>query len=67
MRAMQIIEWGQPLEARDYPDPEPTGEEVLLRVEAAGVCHSDVHIWDVAGVCGALLGRVMTRYTVHFR
>src|SRR6202008_3495241 len=46
MRAMQIIEWGQPLEARDYPDPEPRGEEVLLRVEAAGVCHSDVHIWD---------------------
>ena len=46
MRAMQIIEWGKPLEARDYPDPEPNGEEVLLRVEAAGVCHSDVHIWD---------------------
>ena len=46
MRAMQIIEWGQPLEARDYPDPEPKGDEVLLRVEAAGVCHSDVHIWD---------------------
>jgi len=46
MRAMQIIEWGKPLEARDYPDPEPRGEEVLLRVEAAGVCHSDVHIWD---------------------
>src|SRR5579863_7007853 len=46
MRAMQIIEWGKPLEARDYPDPEPLGEEVLLRVEAAGVCHSDVHIWD---------------------
>ena len=46
MRAMQIIEWGQPLEAREYPDPEPQGEEVLLRVEAAGVCHSDVHIWD---------------------
>jgi D-arabinose 1-dehydrogenase-like Zn-dependent alcohol dehydrogenase len=46
MRAMQIIEWGQPLEARDYPDPEPKDEEVLLRVEAAGVCHSDVHIWD---------------------
>jgi D-arabinose 1-dehydrogenase-like Zn-dependent alcohol dehydrogenase len=46
MRAMQIIEWGRPLEARDYPDPEPQGEEVVLRVEAAGVCHSDVHIWD---------------------
>ena len=46
MRAMQIIEWGKPLEAREYPDPEPQGEEVLLRVEATGVCHSDVHIWD---------------------
>ncbi len=45
MRAMQIIEWGERLEAREYPDPEPKGEEVLLRVEAAGVCHSDVHIW----------------------
>src|ERR1700746_4159595 len=46
MRAMQIIELGKPREARDYPDPEPQGEEVLLRVEAAEVCHSDVHIWD---------------------
>jgi len=46
MRAMQIIEWGKPLEPRDYPDPEPKGEEVVVRVEAAGVCHSDVHIWD---------------------
>ena len=26
MRAMQIIEWGKPLEARDYPDPEPQGD-----------------------------------------
>jgi hypothetical protein len=27
MRAMQIIEWGKPLEAREYPDPEPKGED----------------------------------------
>jgi D-arabinose 1-dehydrogenase-like Zn-dependent alcohol dehydrogenase len=46
MRAMQIIEWGKPLEFREYPNPEPKGEEVLVRVESAGVCHSDVHIWD---------------------
>jgi alcohol dehydrogenase, propanol-preferring len=46
MRAMQIIEWGKPLEAREYPTPEPSGEQVLVRVESAGVCHSDVHIWD---------------------
>jgi len=46
MRAMQIIEWGKPLQLREYPTPEPTGEQVLVRVESAGVCHSDVHIWD---------------------
>src|SRR5262245_38477454 len=46
MRAMQIIEWGKPLERRDYPTPEPAGDQVLVRVESAGVCHSDVHIWD---------------------
>src|SRR5262245_47074220 len=46
MRAMQIIEWGKPLEPREYETPTPTGEQVLVRVESAGVCHSDVHIWD---------------------
>jgi D-arabinose 1-dehydrogenase-like Zn-dependent alcohol dehydrogenase len=46
MRAMQIIDWGKPLELREYADPEPHGEEVLLKVESAGVCHSDVHLWD---------------------
>jgi len=44
MHCQQIIEWGRPLEARDYPTPKPEGRQVLLRVIAAGVCHSDVHI-----------------------
>ena len=26
--------------------PKPQGAEVLVRVTRAGVCHSDVHIWD---------------------
>jgi D-arabinose 1-dehydrogenase-like Zn-dependent alcohol dehydrogenase len=46
MRSYQIIDWGQPLEERVYDNPEPTGTEVLLRVDACGVCHSDLHIWD---------------------
>jgi D-arabinose 1-dehydrogenase-like Zn-dependent alcohol dehydrogenase len=46
MRAMQIIEFGKPLELREYPTPEPTGKEVLIRVTACGVCHSDLHIWS---------------------
>ncbi len=44
MRCEQIVAWGQPLESREYPTPTPQGEQILLRVEAAGVCHSDVHI-----------------------
>jgi D-arabinose 1-dehydrogenase-like Zn-dependent alcohol dehydrogenase len=46
MRSYQIVEWGQPLELRAYPTPTPEGTEVLLRVTAAGICHSDVHIND---------------------
>jgi len=46
MRAMQIINWGAPLELRTSETPVPKGEEILLRVDACGVCHSDLHIWD---------------------
>ena len=46
MRSYQIIEWGQPIELREYPTPKPEGTEVLLRITAAGICHSDLHIND---------------------
>jgi D-arabinose 1-dehydrogenase-like Zn-dependent alcohol dehydrogenase len=46
MRSYQIVEWGQPVELREYPTPTPRGTEVLLRVTAAGICHSDLHIND---------------------
>ncbi|MFO1038846.1 MAG: alcohol dehydrogenase [Geminicoccaceae bacterium] len=45
MRSCQIVAWGQPLEMRDYATPTPTGTEVLVAVDACGVCHSDLHIW----------------------
>jgi propanol-preferring alcohol dehydrogenase len=41
----QITDWGRSLERRDYPDPQPRGSEVVVRVRACGVCHSDLHIW----------------------
>lgn len=44
MRSYQLVSYGQPLEARDAPDPTPTGAQVLLKVLKAGVCHSDIHI-----------------------
>src|SRR5260370_518464 len=56
MRAMQIIEWGRPLEARDYPDPEPQGEEGRPRAEAAGGCHGAAPLWGGASTGSGLKG-----------
>ena len=39
-----LIEWGKPFEKRQNALPEPTGPEVLVRVTAAGLCHSDLHV-----------------------
>jgi len=46
MRCQQIVEFGKPLESRDYETPTPQGTEVLLKVSACGVCHSDLHLWE---------------------
>lgn len=46
MRSYDVIDFGAPLEAREKPTPTPAGSEVLLRMLAAGVCHSDLHIWE---------------------
>jgi propanol-preferring alcohol dehydrogenase len=34
------------LQLNTQPTPKPTGTEVLLKVLAAGVCHSDLHLSD---------------------
>jgi D-arabinose 1-dehydrogenase-like Zn-dependent alcohol dehydrogenase len=44
MKSYQIVDWGKPLQLRIRETPVPEGEEVLVRIEASGVCHSDVHI-----------------------
>jgi D-arabinose 1-dehydrogenase-like Zn-dependent alcohol dehydrogenase len=46
VHSVQITEWGEPLEHREYDTPVPTGTEVLIRITACGVCHSDLHIWS---------------------
>lgn len=46
MLSYQVTAYGRPLERREAALPEPRGEEVLLRVGASGVCHSDVHLCD---------------------
>lgn len=46
MRAWAVVECGKPLQEIELPTPEPTGKQVLLEVTHAGVCHSDLHIWE---------------------
>lgn len=45
MISYDITALSQPLVRTERPTPQPTGDQVLVRVEAAGVCHSDLHIW----------------------
>ena len=46
MRCFHLAHFGQALLAVHRPLPEPTGTQVLLKVLAAGVCHSDLHVQD---------------------
>ena len=46
MISYQIVEHGRPLQKVLAETPKPQGSEVLMRVTRAGVCHSDLHIWE---------------------
>jgi len=43
MKAVRLIEVGKPLRLETLPAPQIGTDEVLVRVEAAGICHSDAH------------------------
>jgi D-arabinose 1-dehydrogenase-like Zn-dependent alcohol dehydrogenase len=46
MKSFQVAEFNAPLKEVDQPTPQPVGTQVLIKVKAAGVCHSDLHIWE---------------------
>lgn len=46
MKCMALHCYGDHLVAEERPDPAPTGSQIVLRVLAAGVCHSDIHVRD---------------------
>ena len=43
MKAVRMVAVGQPLQAQELPVPVPGEMDVLVRVRAAGICHSDAH------------------------
>ncbi len=46
MRAMLLIEQRKPLQRMEVPVPHPGPEQVLIKVNACGVCRTDLHILD---------------------
>ena len=46
MRAFQVVEPGQALEKKELETPTPQGSEVLIKITACGVCHSDLHLQE---------------------
>lgn len=49
MKAFQFLGPGKGLELLDLPVPKPNTTEALIRVEAAGLCHSDTHVLQGGG------------------
>ena len=46
MKAAVLREIGKPVTIEEVATPSPGAGEVLIRVEACGVCHSDLHLAD---------------------
>ena len=47
MRALQYTAIGEPPEIREVPMPQPGPGEVLIKMTAAGVCHSDEYFMSL--------------------
>ena len=45
MKAAVLKQFNAPLELVDFPEPTVGEGEVLVRMTAAGICGSDVHMW----------------------
>lgn len=43
MKAVRLVEIGQSLQMQEVPLPAVGEKDVLVRIKAAGICHSDVH------------------------
>jgi propanol-preferring alcohol dehydrogenase len=44
MKALQLVRFQHDPELREVPEPEPAPGQVVVRIAAAGACHSDLHI-----------------------
>jgi propanol-preferring alcohol dehydrogenase len=49
VKALQITKWNSGPELAEVPKPRPGPGQVVIKVGAAGVCHSDIHIMRELG------------------
>lgn len=45
MQAAVVNAFAEPLTIEDRPIPEPGPFDVVVRMEASGLCHTDIHAW----------------------
>lgn len=46
MQSEKFSGYGEALTTYQTATPQPQGEQVLIKIDACGVCHSDVHVWE---------------------
>lgn len=46
MRALQLTGWGRAPELRAVPVPAPGPGQMVVKVAAAGACHSDLQLME---------------------
>ncbi|MBS0626986.1 MAG: alcohol dehydrogenase catalytic domain-containing protein, partial [Verrucomicrobia bacterium] len=46
MKAMVLLKQKQPLVLQEIPIPIPCSDEILVEIEACGVCRTDLHIFE---------------------
>ena len=46
MKSARLHAYGQPLHLDEIPTPSPGPGQVLVAVQGAGFCHSDIHLID---------------------
>jgi threonine dehydrogenase-like Zn-dependent dehydrogenase len=62
MKAMVLVNFGEPMVLQEVPEPPIGKGDVLLRVRACGLCGTDVKIFD-GQVNTVKLPRIMGWYT----
>ena len=61
MKAVLFEQFGQAPRVQNVPDPTPTAQGVVVKVEATGLCRSDWHGWmgHDPGITAAACARAM--------